>query len=176
MAERAWVETGLREAALAGDACAWRRLVTDHVEPLRRYLAWRLGGLHDVDDLAQEVWLQAAKSLRRFDPLRGPFHAWLMGIAFHTLRNHRRSVRRSKQRPMPEGELAASEEDRQAERVAEALEQLPENYEQVLRAKYLEGRSVACIAQSTGQGEKAVESLLTRARQAFRTSYERETS
>lgn len=60
-----------------------------------------------------------------------------------------------------------------AERVAAALAELPDHYERALRAKYLDGETVAEIAALTGAGEKAVESQLTRARQAFREAYER---
>jgi RNA polymerase sigma-70 factor (ECF subfamily) len=41
----------------------------------------------------------------------------------------------------------------------------------VLRMKYLEGRSVADIAAERDDSPKAVESLLTRAREAFRQAY-----
>jgi DNA-directed RNA polymerase specialized sigma24 family protein len=37
--------------------------------------------------------------------------------------------------------------------------------------KYLEGRSVADIAAERGESPKATESLLTRAREAFRQAY-----
>jgi RNA polymerase sigma-70 factor (ECF subfamily) len=58
-----------------------------------------------------------------------------------------------------------------AERVAAALAGLPERYEGVLRMKYLDRLSVAEIAATSGETEKAVESLLTRARAAFREAY-----
>jgi len=59
-----------------------------------------------------------------------------------------------------------------AERIAATLADLPEHYEAVLRAKYLERATVAEIAEASGQTPKAVESLLTRARQAFREKYQ----
>jgi RNA polymerase sigma-70 factor, ECF subfamily len=59
----------------------------------------------------------------------------------------------------------------QAERVARALSALPDRYEAVLRAKYLEEQSMAQIAAACNETPKAVESLLTRARQAFRKAY-----
>ncbi len=179
MAERAWHEQGLRDAALAGDARAWRVLVEQHQDAVRRYLAWRLGGcLSTLDDLTQESWLIAARSLRRFAPDRGAFQHWLFGIAGNVCRNHLRSRRRSKQRPLPD-HLEPSEEPaqhEQSERVALALAELPEHYERLLRAKYFEEASVECIAQAEGQTVKAIESMLTRARAAFRESYQRETS
>ena len=71
MSEQAWHEQGLRDAALTGDAEAWRFLVNHHQEAVRRYLAWRLGGsVAMLDDLAQESWLIAARSLRKFAPDR----------------------------------------------------------------------------------------------------------
>ena len=179
MAERAWHEQGLRDAALAGDAVAWRALIDQHAEAVRRYLAWRLGGrLHAVDDLAQESWLIAARSLRRFAPDRGCFQHWLFGIASNVCRNHLRSQRRSKQQSLPD-HLEPSEapvQHEQAERVAQALAELPEHYERLLRAKYFEEASVECIALAEGQTIKAIESMLTRARAAFRESYQRETA
>jgi RNA polymerase sigma-70 factor (ECF subfamily) len=66
--------------------------------------------------------------------------------------------------------LAAIEK---AERVAVALAALPEHYEALLRAKYLDQMTVAQIADMRGESGKAVESLLTRARQAFREAYEK---
>jgi DNA-directed RNA polymerase specialized sigma24 family protein len=41
-----------------------------------------------------------------------------------------------------------------------------------LRAKYLDGLSVPAIADQWGETPKSVESLLTRARQAFREAYQ----
>lgn len=178
MAERAWHEQGLRDAALAGNADAWRMLVEQHAEPVRRYLAWRLGGsLSVVDDLTQESWLIAARSLRQFAPERGAFQHWLFGIAGNVCRNHLRGRRHSRQRPYsPDLEPAGDDTDHQAERVAEALAELPTHYEQLLRAKYFEGASMECIAHEQGQTAKAIESLLTRARAAFRELYQRESS
>jgi DNA-directed RNA polymerase specialized sigma24 family protein len=57
------------------------------------------------------------------------------------------------------------------ERVAVALAELPERYEAALRAKYFERQSVAEMAAANGESAKAIESLLTRARQAFREAY-----
>jgi RNA polymerase sigma-70 factor (ECF subfamily) len=74
--------------------------------------------------------------------------------------------------PLDNEPLAPQAESReQAECIAAALGVLPEHYEAVLRAKYLEGRSLADIAAQRRESPKAVESLLTRARQAFRQAY-----
>jgi RNA polymerase sigma-70 factor (ECF subfamily) len=58
-----------------------------------------------------------------------------------------------------------------AERIARALAELPERYEAVLRAKYLDQHAVVDIATAWSETPKAIESLLSRARQAFREIY-----
>jgi RNA polymerase sigma-70 factor (ECF subfamily) len=94
------------------------------------------------------------------------------------LRNRLRRQRRDSAVASLNGEVAArsdveAERDRH-ELIARALAELPENYEAVLRAKYLEQKSVVEIAADWQQSPKAIESLLTRAREAFRQSYSSE--
>jgi RNA polymerase sigma-70 factor (ECF subfamily) len=176
--DRAWRERGLLQAVLAGDETAWRTLYDDAFERLATYVRWRCGGLRDVaDEIVQETWLTAVRRLRSFDPAQGSFAAWLRGIAVNLLRNQfrrdgRRQHRLSALAPGPESAPDAGlEQLEQSERVARALAELPDHYEAVLRAKYLDGLCVADIASERGESEKAVESLLTRARAAFRTIY-----
>ena len=51
------------------------------------------------------------------------------------------------------------------------LDHLPGRYGEVLAWKYIEGTSVEEIGRRLGLGHKAAESLLTRARQAFREAF-----
>jgi RNA polymerase sigma-70 factor (ECF subfamily) len=51
------------------------------------------------------------------------------------------------------------------------LDHLPRKYSEALAWKYLEGRPVEEIGHRLGLGYKAAESLLTRARQAFREAF-----
>jgi RNA polymerase sigma-70 factor (ECF subfamily) len=150
--ERVRHEQALRRAVLAGDEDAWRLLYDESFANLLAYVLWRCGGLRDrADEVVQETWLTA-----------------------NVLRNHfRREIRRSRHIRSLDAEPPAASESApdDAERIARALAALPEHYEAVLRAKYLEGQSVATIAEARAESPKAVESLLTRARQAFREIY-----
>jgi RNA polymerase sigma-70 factor, ECF subfamily len=173
--ERVASERALRSAVLAGDEQAWRSLYDAHFDALFAYVLWRCVGLRDsADEIVQETWLTAVRLIRRFDPEAGPFGGWLRGIAANVLRNHFRRIHR---RPLaPEtrnGEPADAELERRdrAERVARALAELSERHEAVLRAKYLDGRCVADIAAEWNETPKAIESLLTRAREAFRAAH-----
>ena len=55
--------------------------------------------------------------------------------------------------------------------VRATLEHLPDNYATALELKYINGCSVAEIGQRLGIGEKAAESVLGRARAAFREGF-----
>jgi RNA polymerase sigma-70 factor (ECF subfamily) len=175
-----WSERAIRDAVLSGDMAAWRAWYAQQFDQLAGYARWRCGGLADLaDDVIQETWLTAVRRLRTFDPEKGLFAAWLRGIAANAARNCLRARCRERKRsrpltssddvPTPGHDPAAVEK---AERVALALSALPDQYEAVLRAKYLEQLSVEQIASRCNTSPKAVESLLTRARQAFRGAYE----
>jgi RNA polymerase sigma-70 factor (ECF subfamily) len=175
--ERVWREQALRRAVLAGDEHAWRSWYEGEYAGLYAYVLWRCAGLRDhADDVVQETWLTAVRRIRRFDPAQGSFGGWLRGIAGNVLSNHFRRLQRRRAEPL-NGQLPAPDIDRrrqQAERIAQALSLLPPRYEGVLRSKYVDGLSVADIAAASGESVKAIESLLTRARQAFREAYEKD--
>lgn len=177
-----WTERAVRDAVLAGDVDAWRAWYDVHFEALARYARWRCGGLADLaDDVIQETWLTAVSRLRAFDPAKGSFLVWLRGIAANAARNaiRGRARRLRHARSLEPGDDLHAVVDtvttEKAERVAMALARLPEQYEAVLRAKYLEQLTVDEIASHRGESAKAVESLLTRARNAFRVAFESNT-
>jgi RNA polymerase sigma-70 factor (ECF subfamily) len=175
-----WRERTIRDAVLTGNAEAWRQWYDANFDRLAAYVRWRCAGLRDLaDDVLQETWLVAVRRLRSFDPAKGTFFDWLCGIASNTARSAIRTRCRQKTRsralvpsddqPTPEAHDAIDK----AERVAAALAVLPDHYEGVLRAKYLDRLTVEAIATARGDSVKAVESLLSRARQAFREAYEK---
>ena len=174
--ERVAHEYGLHRAVLAGDEGAWRAWYDATFADLFAYLQWRCGGRRDVaEEIVQEVWLVAIRRIRDFQPEKGRFLDWLRGIAAQLLRNrYRRETRRPPPTPNEVHAEAADEpalRHEAADRVARALAALSERQEAVLRAKYLEGRSVLDIATAWQETPKALESLLTRARDAFRDAY-----
>ncbi|MBW3543596.1 MAG: sigma-70 family RNA polymerase sigma factor [Planctomycetes bacterium] len=168
---------------LAGDEDAWRELYERAYNRTRAYIVWRCAGRTDwTDDVLQETWMIAVRRIRKFDPDVGSFVDWLRGIAANVLRNRIRGTNgqvtgtgsrlepaddRRPEQPLEQRERAAA--------IAQALATLPPHYEDVLRAKYVDRRSVIEIAAAGGQSAKAVESLLGRARDAFRKSYARTT-
>jgi RNA polymerase sigma-70 factor (ECF subfamily) len=55
--------------------------------------------------------------------------------------------------------------------VRQTLDYLPSLYGDVLEMKYIHGLPVKEIASRLGKGPKAIESLLTRARESFRDGF-----
>src|SRR5215207_6278210 len=174
--DRVGDERRLRAAVLAGDESAWRTWYDATATGLRAYVHWRCHGLADfAEEVVQDTWLTAVRRVRAFRPEQGPFAGWLCGIAANLVRNRLRG----RNYPAGCGGNASqgfaekrSGSDETAERVARALAELPPHYEAVLRAKYLDDLSVQAIAERRGDTSKAVESLLSRARQAFREAYQ----
>ncbi len=74
---------------------------------------------------------------------------------------------------LPDGPDRALLRKEGAELVHVALDDLPPRYGKALEWKYLENLPVKEIARRLGLGPKAAESLLTRARKAFRDGYAR---
>jgi RNA polymerase sigma-70 factor (ECF subfamily) len=178
--DRVGRERGLWSAVVAGDERAWQTWYEESFAGLYAYVSWRCAGLRDLtEDVVQDTWLTAVRRIRTFDPERGSFAAWLQGIAVNVLRNQlRREACRRRLTPSANGQVAAPadaalEQRERAEQIFRALAELPERYEAVLRAKYLEQQGVQAIAAAWGETPKAVESLLTRARQAFRDAFQR---
>lgn len=172
--ERVEHERRLRRAVLAGDEAAWRALYDLASAALWGYVSWRCAGLRELaEDVTQETWLVAVRKLRDFDPAKASFIAWLRGVAANLLRNRFRQAKRDRAAPLDGTEISpeTNMQQEQAELVARALATLPDRYEAVLRAKYLDRDTVDGIAANWNESPKAVESLLTRARQAFRASY-----
>ena len=182
---RARREEMLRRAVLAGDEDAWRVWYLEVFDELDRFVFWRCGGRrNEADEIIQETWLTAVRQIRSFRPRQGSFLAWLRGIAANVRRNHMRSARRLSQRETntsvqhleaADTKLVTNNQERN-EQIAAALDGLLERQENVLRAKYFDGLSVAEIAEAWKESPKAIESLLSRARDAFRERFEQLTA
>jgi RNA polymerase sigma-70 factor, ECF subfamily len=180
--DRPQYERTMRAAVLAGDERAWRAWYDETFDELLRYVRWRCGGRADwADEVVQETWMTAVRRIRRFDPDRASFATWLWGIAANVLRNHLRRQKTLRRRvgPLDGQPLVAVDKEHederreQSRRIMRTLDALPEQYETVLRAKYVERQSVAEIAAASDETAKAIESRLGRARRAFRETYEK---
>ena len=168
-------ETRLALALVRRDRTLWAAMYDRHVGAVFGLVYHLVGGDRDVaEDVNQEVWLLAIEQIDRFDPGRGAFRDWLLGIARHRALRRRRRDHGSPFEPPPDApgdalpppELLEGVE--RADLVRAALLCLHDDRRRALLDKYAEGLSVAEIAARTGRSAKAVESLLSRARAQLR--------
>jgi len=116
---------GLARRAGEGDAASFTALYERMGPALYTWVALRLPaplkGVLGPEDVLQEVWVRALRSLVRFDPERGGFRRWMIQIAKHTLLDCLRRQRALKL--SPQGGL----------KQAEFLEEVPDQVTSITR-------------------------------------------
>jgi RNA polymerase sigma-70 factor (ECF subfamily) len=184
----AWhIDRAVVQRILNGDEAAFRQLFDSYYPRLYRFALARLDGDRDAAaEVAQQTFCNAVDALDRY---RGEaaLYTWFCGICRNVLIDHCRRTRRSLRTSIPLDDdmavrgiiealtaPAATQPDVAAWRrdvgrlVESTVDCLPDHYASVLEWKYVDGLPVAEIASRLGVGTKAAESLLTRARTAFR--------
>jgi RNA polymerase sigma-70 factor (ECF subfamily) len=181
-----------RQLALQGDEAALRRLTAETLPALYRFCFYRVGrNQHLCEEVVQETLLRVLRDLERYEPDRsgGNLFPWLTGLARNEIQRVLGRERATtalqtlwermdrelmavfaklESEPLSD-ELLQREETR--ELVNAAMAQLPPHYRQALEAKYVSGESTRTIAERWRMTEKATESLLSRARAAFRAAF-----
>jgi RNA polymerase sigma-70 factor (ECF subfamily) len=166
---------------LAGDRAAFEQLVSRY-HRIVFAIAYRMTGARaEAEDVSQEVFLRVYRSLERFDP-RLPLGPWVRKIAGNAALNHlrhRRIEQRLAARPTAPEEIeavadpAAGPQERlesgdRAERLARALEALPDHQRLAFTLKYVEGLTAEEIARAMDAPRNTVKTWLLRARERLR--------
>jgi len=179
----------LVDRMIAGDEVAFETFSDDYIPALYRFALYRL---NRDGELAREiVQMTVVKVIPKLPSFRGEasLMTWLCACCRREIAAY---FRKSSSRPqevewvgeeatheVPENGSQPEAPDTQILRREErelihaALDQLPPSYGQALEWKYLEDLSVKEIAARMNIGAKAAESVLTRARSAFRLAYGR---
>lgn len=144
------------------------------------YLLARCGRKALAEDLAAETFLAAVQECRRTrtDPTVG----WLVGIARHKLADHWRALAREERglhvvASQQESESGTDPWDEEIDALLarEVLREQSPLHRAALTLRYLDGLPVGEVAGVLGRSERATESVLARARTAFRHTYLRRT-
>ena len=180
------------EALRRRDRATWARVYERLADRVYRHALYRLRGDPEAAEvITQEVFVRAIESIATFQGGNDGLLAWMRGISRRVMARRARNLRPVAARPLsfssnanhgdtsspldpidprpaPDDELARKDE---RWLTGAALTALPPHWEQVLRWKYCEALSVMEIAERLGITPKAAESLLGRARAAFRKTY-----
>jgi RNA polymerase sigma-70 factor (ECF subfamily) len=139
---------------LAGDAAAWRELLTDMGAHLRPFFRTRLfDGGADAEDLVQETLIAIHAKRATWDPAQ-PFTGWAYAIARHKLIDHLRRQGRRPTHPLEEASALFAEhtvEDGATRAdLSRCLSILPVRQRRLIEDVRLSGLSVADAAERHG--------------------------
>ena len=156
----------------AGSLAGFEELVKRYERRVYAFVGVLARNPTDVREITQDSFLQAFRSIGKFDPGR-PFGAWLFAIARHKAIDHQRAAPAYSDEPVPElpdwadpAELLTRQEDT-AQVWSVARRHLPEIQFQVIWLKYAEELNVAEIARVLGKTQTHVKVLLFRARRTL---------
>ena len=182
-------DLALARRVIAGDESAFDEFFTTYFPRLYRFALARLGGNDDAsEEIVQRVLIHAIDRLHTY---RGEaaLLTWLCTFCRREIARWLEREGRSREVSLSDDRhelraaldlLAALQEDdphatlqrRELSTIVQAtLDHLPGPYGDVLEWKYLQELTVDEIAQRLGVGYKAAESMLTRARAAFREGF-----
>ena len=184
-------DAALIAAMLAGDEAAFRVFFETYFPRVYRFALPRLG--NDAEACKEVVQSTLVKAMRALASFRGEaaLFSWLCQICRRQIADYLRAHKRHHQNVVLIDDTPglrealesiagpSSDEPMQGYGSAETrrlvqsvLDRLPSRYGDVLEWKYIEGRSVEEIGDLLGVGHAAAQSLLARARVAFREALE----
>ena len=157
----------------------WRQVLPRLIPQV--YSMLRRRGIHPAlaEELTQKTIFDAIRRRETYDPSKGTLEQWIFTIAKNNLALE---MRQRQNRPKPDGQLlqylevmdsalmpdSVLEKQETAALVREGLSQLNEKEQTVLKDKYLDDLSARQICMKLKLSEKAVHSLLYRARISLR--------
>jgi RNA polymerase sigma-70 factor, ECF subfamily len=192
-ADHADFERRLVREAQGGSCAAYEELVRIHQPRLLAVVSGILRRNQDVEDIAQQVFVKAYLSLKRFD-LRSAFGTWLYKIAVNECRDYfrKKKVRRTVYEvelseeqlrqmevvPAYTGGASRSREDaseraQQRQLLDRLLDELDETDRSMLVMKEVSGFTVEEIAAILGLNVNTVKVRMFRARGRLVEAYER---
>ncbi|MEY2747677.1 MAG: polymerase sigma factor SigW [Planctomycetota bacterium] len=167
----------------AGDEAAFDRIVELYSDQLWALLTRFLGAKHTREDLVQEVFLRLVRSKDRYEPT-ARFSTYLFRIAFNLAINasSKASERRAEQwsaeegldpfQQVPDEQASSAQDDLERADVVRAVRRaiaaLPEQQRMALVLAKYHDMPYDQIGQVLGSSEKAVKSLVHRARENLR--------
>ena len=167
--------------AIKGDSQAFTQLVESYQKPVYNLCYRMLGNAEDAEDAAQETFLRAYRSIRRYDSSR-PFSTWLLSIAAHycidQIRRRRMAIVSLEDLPVPdvpdpqpglESKVSLKEEQR---RLRNVLDKLDPTDRAAVVMYYWYDFSYDEIGQSLSLTLSAVKSRMHRARKAMALQYQ----
>ena len=166
-----------------GNTDVWREFIDFEIPRLYGMFMDRWPNRSLAEELLQKTVFDAVRGRGSYDPAKGSPEEWIHGIARN---NIRLEIRRRASRPSINGDISSYfdamdtkllpdevlERQETSEIVRSALSRLESKEKAVLEARYIEELPAADIARQMNTTEKAVYSLLYRAKISLRRELE----
>lgn len=170
-------DDSLIAAAANGDEAAFNRLVRRHADRAHVLARRYLGSAAEADDVLQEAFWRAWRGAPKWRAGEAAFSTWLYRVVVNLCidRSRRARIRRwlpFDSAPEPASDAVGADDAFEAGEELRAvladITQLPDRQRAAILLSAEGGRANAEIAEILGVSEKAVESLLVRARRTLR--------
>jgi RNA polymerase sigma-70 factor (ECF subfamily) len=162
----------LVDLARGGDTEAFGLLYDHYHTSVYRFVYYRVGSVALAEDLVSETFFRALRSMSSFRWQGKDFGAWLMTIARNLMTDHYKAGRTrleqttedmSAHDDVTEGPETAVLASLTNEALLSALRELPDEQQECLVMRFLQGLSIAETAQVLGRSDGAVKQLQLRA-------------
>ena len=158
-------EENLVRRAQHRDQEAFAQLYEEHFDKIYRYVTLKIGNETEAEDMTQQVFLNALRSISSFKWKGIPFAAWLFRIAHNQIVDYYRSKKRT---TVPLDESLASnnnnpqlivEQKLDVEQLTLATKQLTEAQREVILLRFAGELPIAQVAKTMGKSQGAVKAL-----------------
>ncbi|MBT9176888.1 MAG: ECF RNA polymerase sigma factor SigW [Firmicutes bacterium] len=168
------------------DPEAFGLLYEQNYDAIFNYVLRRMGHVETTQDIVSETFFIALRNLGKFKWQGVPFSAWLYRIAINEMAGHFRCARGrtvSLETMQEEGFEPPSDSDVEREALAwqeeidrhleyhavkQAVDALPEHYQEVVSLRFYAGKQIPSIAVVLGKPQGTVKSLLHRGLEKLR--------
>jgi len=171
------LEIQLITKAQSGDEQAFGELYDIWAAKVYRFAFTKVKSVPVAEDITADVFLKAWQKLHQYKPRTGiSFSSWLYAIARNAVIDYYRLNQRSELsfEDLPEmADLEGTELYREVSEIEAALKNLPEEYEKVLRLRFVEQLPIARVAQIMKKKEDNIRALTSRALKKLKDQFVR---
>jgi RNA polymerase sigma-70 factor, ECF subfamily len=154
--------------AQAGDSEAVGLLYDHYLDPIYRFIYYKVFSREVAEDLTSDTFLKALRQLSSYHGGRGRFNSWLYSIARNTVIDYYRT---KKEHESIDDIFDLGHDERTPEqidtlaslaRIEEYLETLPARQREIITLRVWEGKSFAEIATILGGSEASMKMAFSR--------------
>ena len=159
-------EQSIVRRAQQHDQAALTQLYEENFDRIYRYVVLKIGERTEAEDITQQVFINALKSISSYKWKGTPFSAWLYRIAHNQIVDH---LRRKTKRPivqldesLAKGDsdpVSLTEKNLDIEQLAAATKGLTHAQQEVIALRFTGEMPIAQVAKLMGKSEGAIKAL-----------------